>query len=669
MTVRDRWIQAVCVAVLAVCVAGSGVLSVALTAEAGASQLTYTDEAAEGEPGVVALGIALGAFRGLFVNYLWLRANALKEEGKFYEAVELSSTITRLQPRFPRVWAFHAWNMAYNISVATQTAEERWQWVKAGIELLRQRGIPMNPNDPLLHKELAWIFVHKVQGFQDDANRYYKRRLAEEWQVLLGEPPRMTDDHDAATEAMVEWFGRIARASGSVGGIARAQRAAAAAAEGVEPAALDDFEAPVLELVRRLDEEVGFDVVGSADDRLALLRLVAYLEAYRSSWYAEAQVVQLGESRRNEALEALYAEEAFGDSWERLLAHLRRRVVVEEYRMEPSLMLEYIRRYGPLDFRHPAAHSLYWATKGVEEGLERRGIDQNATINTDRLVFHSLQELWRSGTIFYDLVTDEYITLQNLAFTQSYGEVFDLLGQRGGFAEDPERAFTLYRAGYENFLREVIRAYYRRGEIATARDYREQLITWEGRTTNDPRRLEDDANLSLDEFVLTLYSEDRTKIPYVYRSEVQQSLRSAFLGGLLENDRDRFRRGWEYARSLHEFYFREQVGRTTVDARTDRMEALPREFIDIAAITFVELLLVGADALQGSRMYRGAPVALRRATYDRLARYFASQGMTEQVFDRLFPEPEGMAEYREMRRRMQEQSDRALQEQLRFRQQ
>ena len=131
MNPRDRWIQIVCAVMLALCVGGSTVVAPAVTAEAARAQLTYTDEANAADPPEVAVGIAMGAFRGLFVNYLWLRANKLKEEGKYYEAIELSNAITRLQPRFPRVWAFHAWNMAYNISVATQTAQERWQWVTA----------------------------------------------------------------------------------------------------------------------------------------------------------------------------------------------------------------------------------------------------------------------------------------------------------------------------------------------------------------------------------------------------------------------------------------------------------------------------------------------------------------------------------------------------------
>jgi len=158
--------------------AGSGVLSVRMTSVAGRAKLSYTDRAEEGQPPEVALGIAMGAFRGIFVNFLWMRANDLKQEGKFYEINDLVEAITRLQPRFSRVWVFHAWNMAYNISVSTQTRGERWEWVQKGVRLLRDRGIAQNPNDLLLHRELAWIFLHKIQGVTDDANRFYKNQMA-----------------------------------------------------------------------------------------------------------------------------------------------------------------------------------------------------------------------------------------------------------------------------------------------------------------------------------------------------------------------------------------------------------------------------------------------------------------------------------------------------------
>src|ERR1044071_4347265 len=213
---RDTINQLIAACVMVVCLAVSGVLAVSLTSSSGRNKLVYTERAVEGDPPQVAAGIAMGAFRGLFVNILWIRANQMKEDGRFYEAMDLARAITKLQPRFPQVWVFHAWNMAYNISVATQTPVERWQWVKAGIDLLRLQGIPANPNDLLLHKELAWIFLHKVGGYMDDANVYYKRQLAAEWTEVLGPPPTPdVKDRDKAhaTQKSLDWLRPVDRKS------------------------------------------------------------------------------------------------------------------------------------------------------------------------------------------------------------------------------------------------------------------------------------------------------------------------------------------------------------------------------------------------------------------------------------------------------------------------
>ena len=61
--------------------------------------------------------VALGGFRGLIVNALWIRAGDLQEEGKYFEMVQLADWITKLEPTFVQVWLVQAWNMAYNISV------------------------------------------------------------------------------------------------------------------------------------------------------------------------------------------------------------------------------------------------------------------------------------------------------------------------------------------------------------------------------------------------------------------------------------------------------------------------------------------------------------------------------------------------------------------------
>ena len=81
----------------------------------------------------------------------------------------------------------------------TNTPEERWDWVTAGIDLVRNQGIRYNPNDVVLHKDLAFWFAHKIDGNSDDAHFHYKKQFAEEWHLLLGPPPF---DH----EERIEWI-------------------------------------------------------------------------------------------------------------------------------------------------------------------------------------------------------------------------------------------------------------------------------------------------------------------------------------------------------------------------------------------------------------------------------------------------------------------------------
>ncbi|MBN1436695.1 MAG: hypothetical protein JW936_06450 [Sedimentisphaerales bacterium] len=129
---------------------------------------------------------ALSVFRSLVIDYLWIRADNLKNDGQYFDALYLARMICALQPNLPSVWQFNAWNMAYNISVGLPSGPERWNWVRAGYELLRDRALVYNQTSMELYSELAWIFQHKIGGITDDENSYYKWRLASEMFPLMG---------------------------------------------------------------------------------------------------------------------------------------------------------------------------------------------------------------------------------------------------------------------------------------------------------------------------------------------------------------------------------------------------------------------------------------------------------------------------------------------------
>ncbi len=612
----NRTIKAICLFLVLLCLVGMGALNPRITASASEHQLTFTTEAAEGLPPEVAVAVAMGAFRGIAVDYLWIRANQLKQDGKFYEAIQLSDWITRLQPRFPKVWIFHAWNMAYNISVATNTDKERWQWVDAGIRLLREDGIRMNPNDMDLHRELAWIFLHKIGGNTDNVNRYYKRELARTWHILLGEPPE-------GKEARVEWLEAIAAAPDALPEVF----AQSPDAKRIYTHLTEDLQVragmPLLELVARLDASMFryssqtldlFERIAE-DNRQAveLLRL-------DPSVLRDDTVAKLREMRTDPGLQ---------DDWDLLLNHLRKRILIDEYNMEPLRMARYTAKYGPIDWRNPGAHALYWGQRGVERGLTREASEDFDQVNSDRIVLQSIQEMRRSGDVDYNVVTGEYILLPNLDFLASYEGVLMELMERDTTRKN---AYNLYRAGYFNNLRDAIRSYFAYGDKEKAQQYLSKL--------NREAAAHDDIfehylYTDLDRFIQAeLY--DRLNNTHVANDHIFQSMAGGFIQ-LVRGDFKRYRAQMTYARWVYDYYESEQ-NRNTIETSENRMALRPfGEMMQAAFLAAFQQL----GPYQQVVMYRSAPPQLRLWVYDELRQSWLQQVGDEASFRRAFPMPDG----------------------------
>ncbi len=319
-------------------------------------------------PSLAFATVAMGAFRGLVVDILWMRADKLKEEGQFFDAKQLADWITTLQPRFPAVWEFQAWNMAYNISVAIPASqpEQRWRWVRNGYELLRDKGIPINPKSVQLYRELARIFQHKLGGVSDDAHEYYKLQLAEAMGPLLGsEDNGLSPDENAFFEALMatpaQW-GQIAD---------------------------DPNVAPFIEALQAVGEPF--------TDGQKFVRSYLALRG-NAAPFPEAAIGVIDQFRGTEALKRF---DLFAKAYE-----LR-----NTWKLEPSQMHAINQEYGPaafsdpnvhypMDWRHPDSQAIYWALEGLSVAREtdNEEIERYET-NTQRIVAHSLQNLFRYGKI------------------------------------------------------------------------------------------------------------------------------------------------------------------------------------------------------------------------------------------------------------------------------
>ncbi|RIK64507.1 MAG: hypothetical protein DCC65_14400 [Planctomycetota bacterium] len=314
--------------------------------------------------------LALG--RAPLVDYLWIRATTLKEEGRYFDAYQLSEMICELQPKFGAVWGFQGWNMAYNISVTCKTPEERWRWVRNGYELIRDRGIPLNPNNTQLYRELAWILFHKVGDYMDEMHNYYKLQFALIMEDILGDAPpeyhrdgRVPGDYYrdydfASLAAMPRTYEELIK-DPSVKDFA--DKVSAFGFDASQPGLF-------LGLLKGLVD--GTVQIPNAPEHLRETRLVEFKALMNDPATAAARG----------ALERFWRAD-----------RLR-----TEVKLEPQRIVDIQNGFGvSLDWRLPEAHALYWANLGLEKGLDSATAIDVHKLNTNRIEFFCLQKMFYRG--------------------------------------------------------------------------------------------------------------------------------------------------------------------------------------------------------------------------------------------------------------------------------
>ncbi len=349
-------------------------------------------QALENAPPVLAFTtVALGGFRGLISNLLWIRANDLQEEDKFFEMMQLADWITKLEPHFPQVWVFQAWNMAYNISVKFKDFGDRWRWLQAGIELLRDEGLKYNPNALLIYQQLAWFFQHKLGANLDDANMYYKQQWANQ---------------------MAEVFGKMKQAN---------------------------FEALINP---RTDDE---------KTRAALLR--------------------------------------------------------DRFKMDPRLMKEVDERFGPLEWRLPEAHAIYWAAAGLETAKNNPGkVKPEDLMGLRRVIYQTMLLSFQRGRLEVNSIDRTFDFGPNLDIIPNVNKAYE--SQMEEAPADRDKMVS----GHRNFLRQAIYSLYvynRLGEAARWFKYLGEKYPDKAVIDDDP--LSFPRNVTLDRYVLANIQVDITE--------------------------------------------------------------------------------------------------------------------------------------------------------------
>ncbi|MCX6883889.1 MAG: hypothetical protein NTX27_02475 [Verrucomicrobia bacterium] len=333
---------------LAACLlVGSSRVQLSLNADRDKLGLTRLQPLENAPPVLAFTTVALGGFRGLISNALWIRANDLQEEDKFFEMVQLADWITKLEPHFVQVWLVQAWNMAYNISVKFKDYPDRWRWVERGIMLLRDDGLRWNPNEMLIYRELGWFFQHKMGQNLDDGNMYYKQQWANEMAVVFDKKNPNLDDL-------------------------------------IHPTTADQTN--------------------------------------------------------------------------------RSKILREKYKMKPEVMKEVDQKYGPLEWRLPEAHAIYWAWLGLEQAQKNPAkIKQDDLITLHRVVYQSMQMAFQRGKLVSNPFAKRFEFGPNLAIIPKVSSAYEDASE-----EDANNREHILRA-HRNFLRDAVYFLYNHNRAADAK--------------------------------------------------------------------------------------------------------------------------------------------------------------------------------------------------------
>ena len=634
-------VQGAALAGACVCIALAGMLQPPINQRRRELELVMSPELAKALPPKYAwVSAAGGAFRGIAVDLLWMRAEALKQEGKYYEAHQLAKWICTLQPRFADVWAFQSWNMSYNISVGTHTREERWRWVYNGIRLLRDEGIPNNPRAVGLYHQMAWIWFHKVGQHMDDMHRYYKRAWAARMETLLGPPPT-----GATAAEEVDWFRPVGEAPRTL-------------------EALIEAHPGVRKLVDDLDD-MGVDVTeGTASDRLFHPLEERFFRAYtlhrldQSSAALRREPVERSEAHQKLVKWLTAAPEVELDA---LLAYLRAKVLREQYKMDAAYMLGVTGRLGtdepmPLDWRTPWSQCIYWGLYGTDQSRDVLNPDESAVLNTDRILLFSLQYLFRNGRVLFRLNPDKpmesYLAfMPDMRFIDAMHEKYKELGEK--YREEGEnvenRTAEVIRSGHVNFLEEALVDLYYGGREEEAQNYLNYLAKHYPNPYTGQKQAQYFQNVK--DFV-------RTQVGDLATREVSQALilliaRRAYMN-LAGGDGEAYTAAVGRAYEVYQAFQSEHA-----DSREGRMSLLPfDQLLSGALIQFI------SDP--------SLPVHLRSMVWNRVnpevqqwcwdAPEFVSFILEECdrsniAQERAFPEPPGMEEWRRTNKGWQRQED------------
>jgi len=105
--------------------------------------------------------VLMSGFRPIAVDILWIRAEDLYKQRRYYELLSLYRFISSLDPHFESAWVYNTLNLAFDLSMLEDTPEKRWSWVREAL-LYAKNGAGKNPGSDEIPFVIAWVYRYRI---------------------------------------------------------------------------------------------------------------------------------------------------------------------------------------------------------------------------------------------------------------------------------------------------------------------------------------------------------------------------------------------------------------------------------------------------------------------------------------------------------------------------
>ena len=482
---------------------------------------------------------------------------------------------------------------------------------------------------------------------------YYKQQLAQQWQELLGAVPP-----GASTKEITAKFRRIVAAPDDLKTLERHTPAMTALIEGLHELHYELDEVLLRQIGRvimyRSVDPTRYGIATQSDQQhgantsMSPSELTAKPQHQKQADTKEKDPLHDGTlataSNSNGDLDITYdadlaqrlTDPSVVDAVAPLLAFLRKKVLRDDYHMDPQMMLDLMRRYGPMDWRHPASHAAYWAAMGMKADAEDDMGKDITRLNVNRQVIHAMQILRRLGKISYNPVTKAIDLQPDLRFIAAYDKAMDETRKRIKSGQLGNVSIDSFATGHENFLLEAMTLHYLYGDQEEARRLLKKAAKLYGKK---PDHIASGRYTTpLVDLVASQLKQDMGSLSGT-NDFIRALLTRAFIEGLARGKLAVYNHYIEIAKQVHLRYQSEHA--TQLNAPQDRMKLLPFfEVVTESYIQFMTSIQHEGDLRLRHMIWVQTPEPVLQQVYDRLTPYLSEQARRFDIDpQRAFPAP------------------------------